>query len=125
YILPYSPSPTARRAHRVYLKNMLLSEASDNLLPSWAFFVTCVVNTDALRPTASRESFYEDETLQRTREELGDSLRQYLIDLQHEDPQRLHNLIALHFRAIKALAVHDDEFFAMFVDWLPFETSLG
>lgn len=125
YILPYSPSPTARRAHRVYLKNMLLSEASDNLLPSWAFFVTCVVNTNELRPTASRESFYEDETLRKTREALGAALRQYLIELRNEDPVRLHNLIALHFRAIKALAVHDDDFFAMFVDWLPFETSLG
>lgn len=125
YILPYTPSPTARRAHRVYLKNMLLSEASDNLLPSWAFFVTCVVNTNQLRPTASRESFYEDETLQATRESLGAALRQYLIDLKDRDPERLHSLIALHFRAIKALAVYDDEFFAMIVDWLPFETSLG
>lgn len=125
YILPYTPSPTARRAHRVYLKNMLLSEASENLLPSWAFFVTCIVNTNELRPTASRESFYEDEKLQGTREALGAALRQYLIDLKQRDPDRLHNLIALHYRAIKALAVYDDEFYAMFVDWLPFETSLG
>ncbi len=125
FILPYTPSPTARRAHRVYLKNMLLSEASENLLPSWAFFVTCIVNTNELRPTASRESFYEDEMLQMTRDSLGAALRAYLIDLKQSDPPRLHSLIALHFRAIKALAVHDDEFFEMFVDWLPFETSLG
>lgn len=125
YILPYTPSPTARRAHRVYLKNMLLSEASDNLLPSWAFFVTCVVNTNDLRPTASRESFYEDDTLQQTRDALGAALRGYLLGLKENDPERLRNLIALHFRAIKALAVYDDEFFEMFVDWLPFETSLG
>ncbi len=125
YILPYSPSPTARRAHRVYLKNMLLSEASENLLPSWAFFVTCIVNTNELRPTASRESFYEDDTLHQTREALGAALRSYLIALKNEDPQRLHSLISLHFRAIKALAIHDDEFYRMFIDWLPFETSLG
>ena len=125
YILPYSPSPTARRAHRVYLRNMLLSEASDNLLPSWAFFVTCVVNANDLRPTASRESFYEDETLNATREALGDALRGYLVNLRDNDPERLRALIAMHYRAIKALAVYDDDFFAMFVDWLPFETSLG
>ena len=125
FILPYTPSPTARRAHRVYLKNMLLSEASENLLPSWAFFVTCVVNTNELRPTASRESFYEDDTLQQTRDALGAALRGYLLGLKDHDPDRLRNLIALHFRAIKALAVYDDEFYEMFVDWLPFETSLG
>lgn len=125
YVLPYSPNPTTKRAHRVYLKNMLLSESSENLLPSWAFFVTCVVNTNALRPVASREAFYEDDTLQRTREALGGALRDYLIRLRQHDPQRLNALISLHYRAIKALASHDDEFFDIFIDVLPFETSLG
>jgi molecular chaperone HtpG len=125
YILSYSPNPTAKRAHRVYLKNMLLSEESDNLLPSWAFFVTCVVNTNTLRPVASRESFYEDETLQQTREALGDALRDYLIRLRKHDPERLQALITLHYRAIKALATHDDEFYEIIIDVLPFETSLG
>ena len=63
--------------------------------------------------------------IKETREALGDALRQYLIDLKHHDPQRLHALIALHFRAIKALAVYDDEFFELFIDLLPFETSMG
>lgn len=125
YILPYSPNPTAKRAHRVYLKNMLLSEASENLLPTWAFFVTCVVNTNGLRPVASREAFCEDDTLHQTREALGHALRDYLIDLRNHDPERLQALISLHYRAIKSLAIHDDEFFEIFIDVLPFETSLG
>lgn len=125
FILPYSPNPTAKRAHRVYLKNMLLSEASENILPSWAFFVTCVVNTHGLRPVASREAFYEDEMLHQTRDTLGKCLKNYLVNLRRHDPQRLQKLIAIHFRAIKALATHDDEFFAMFIDVLPFETSQG
>ena len=125
YILPFSPNPTAKRAHRVYLKNMLLSGASENLLPSWAFFVTCVVNTNTLRPVASREAFYEDDTLQQTRDALGGALRDYLIRLRRHDPQRLQALISLHYRAIKSLATFDDEFFEIFIDVLPFETSLG
>ncbi len=125
YVLPYSPNPTAKRAHRVYLKNMLLSEASENILPNWAFFVTCVVNTQGLRPVASREAFYEDEMLQHTRETLGSCLKDYLVSLRRHDPQRLQALIAIHFRAIKALATHDDEFFSIFIDVLPFETSQG
>lgn len=125
YVLPYSPNPTAPRAHRVYLKGMLLTESSENLLPRWAFFVTCVVNTQSLRPVASREAFYEDATLQETREALGESLRGYLIDLKRRDPRRLKSLISIHSRAIKALAVHDDEFYRMFIDLLSFETSLG
>lgn len=125
YVLPYSPAPGARSTHRVYLKDMLLGEEVQNLLPPWAFFVKCIVNAQNLRPTASRESFYEDQVLEATRELLAEQLRGYLIDLRRNDPQRLQEFIALHFTAIKSIAIHDDEFYELFVDWLPFETSRG
>lgn len=125
YVLSHSPNLAARQAHRVYLKNMLLTERADNLLPDWAFFVRCIVNAEDLRPTASREGFYEDMGLLGARESLGECLRDYLVGLSERDPERLVQLILLHHRAIKALAVHDDEFYRLFIDWLPFETSLG
>ncbi|HWE35467.1 MAG TPA: HSP90 family protein [Isosphaeraceae bacterium] len=125
FVLPESPSLATRRTHRVYLKNMLLSEDAEGLLPDWAFFVKCVVNADELRPTASRESFYEDEALAETREALGRALRDYLVGLADRDPKRLRRLIDLHHLSIKALAVRDDDFYRLFIDWLPFETSMG
>ncbi|HJT77298.1 MAG TPA: HSP90 family protein [Gemmataceae bacterium] len=125
YVLPFSPSLATRRTHRVYLKNMLLSESAENLLPDWAFFVKCVVNANDLRPMASREAFYEDEALAATREALGQCLRDYLVRLARQDPRRLQRLVGLHFLSIKALAVQDDEFYRLFIDWLPFETSMG
>jgi molecular chaperone HtpG len=125
FVLPYSPSLSSRKTHRVYLKHMLLSEKTEGLLPEWAFFVKCVVNAGDLRPTASRESFYEDEKLAATRERLGQQLRNYLIDLARENPERLKKLINLHFLSIKALAVADDDFFRIFINWLPFETNTG
>ena len=125
FVLPSSPSPASRQTHLVYLKNMLLSEQNEGLLPNWAFFVKCVINTNALRPTASRESFYEDITLAKTREELGNLLRTYLVGLAGSNPDRLRELIALHDLSLKALAIQDDEFCRLIIDWLPFETSLG
>lgn len=125
FILPFSGSLAAKRTHRVYVKQMLLSEKAENLLPDWAFFVKCVVNANGLRPTASRESFYEDKTLETARATLGTCLRDYLVRLGNEDRPRLEALIRLHFLALKALAVDDDEFFRLFADWLPMETSLG
>ena len=104
---------------------MLVSENADGLLPDWAFFVRCVVNTDALRPTASRDAFVDDEALDDARDALGDLLRDYLVGLASRDPRRLQRLIALHFLTFKALALHDDAFYALFVDWLDFETSHG
>jgi molecular chaperone HtpG len=125
YVLPYSASLAAKRSHRVYLKNMLLSETAENLLPDWAFFVKAVVNANDLRPTASRESFYEDDKLDAARDALGDCLRTYLAELAEKDPRKLDKLISLHAMAIKALAVQDDDFYRMVIDWLPFETSQG
>jgi molecular chaperone HtpG len=104
---------------------MLLSEQAEGLLPDWAFFVKCVVNANDLRPTASREAFYEDDKLAATRAELGEQLRRYLINLAQDDPQRLKKLLQLHFLSIKALAVDDQEFFRIVVNWLPFETNMG
>jgi molecular chaperone HtpG len=125
FVLPYSPSLATRRTHRVYLKHMLLSESAENLVPEWAFFVKCVVNANDLRPTASRESFYEDEKLEATRAALGRCLKDYLANLAKRDRKHLQRFIALHALSIRALAVRDDEFYRLFIDWLPFETSLG
>ena len=34
-------------------------------------------------------------------------------------------LIQLHLLSFKALAVDDDEFFQIFMKWLPFDTNMG
>lgn len=125
FVLPFSPSLASKKTHRVYLKNMLLSENAEGLMPDWAFFVKSIVNVNRLRPTASREAFYEDEDLLATRSALGSKLRNYLLDLAQNDPAKLRKLISIHYLSIKALAVEDDDFYRMFIDWLPFETTTG
>ncbi|QVL31337.1 HSP90 family protein [Telmatocola sphagniphila] len=125
FVLSHEVNLAAKRTHRVYLKNMLLSESADNLLPEWAFFVKAVVNANALRPMASRESFYEDEALDQTREELGNCLRRYLIQLADKRPEKFASFVELHYRALKALAAQDDEFFHLIIDMLPFQTNRG
>ncbi|CAL9439501.1 Chaperone protein HtpG [Streptomyces sp. enrichment culture] len=89
YVLPAAVSPAQRARHRVHLKGMLLTERAEQLLPDWAFFVRCVLDTDSLRPTASREALYEDETLAAVREALGERIRSWLTGLAAGDPQRL------------------------------------
>jgi len=125
YILPFAAGPASKQMNRVYLKNMLLAESVEGLLPDWAFFVKCVVNADRLRPNAARDAFYEDSVLRETRQTLGNCLRNYLVGLAENDRARLDTIIQLHYLPIKALAIEDDEFFRLFIDWLPFETTLG
>ncbi len=125
FVMAHPVHAGTRQSHRVYLKRMLLSTGAENLLPEWGFFVRCVLNANALTPTASRESFYEDRALALTRAELGDCLRSYLINLARTDPRRLNHFLDIHHLAIKALAVEDDQCLEVFANWLPFETSLG
>jgi molecular chaperone HtpG len=125
FVLPQPANPADGSRHRVYLKGMLLSDAAAGLLPEWAFFVRCVIDADGLRPTASRESLYEDETLALVRDNLGDRIRDWLARLAGEDPRRLAAFLAVHALGVKALARHDHELLRVMLDHLPFETTDG
>jgi molecular chaperone HtpG len=125
YVLPFAPSLAEPRRHRVYLKGMLVSDESTDIVPPWVFFVNCVVNAEKLRPTASREDLYDDELLASTREDLGNAIRIWLIHMAKSDPDRLTSLIGVHHRALKALAAEDDDVLAVFAEFLPFDTTIG
>jgi molecular chaperone HtpG len=125
FVLPHATSPSTRPAHRVHLKRMLLTDTADNLVPEWAFFVRCVIDTDSLRPTASRESLYDDEALAVARDAIGAQIREWISRLAAEDPHRLESFLAVHELGVKALARHDPELLAAMLPWLRFETTAG
>ncbi|WP_329189333.1 HSP90 family protein [Actinacidiphila glaucinigra] len=125
YVLPAAVSPAQRAGHRVHLKGMLLTDRADELLPEWAFFVRCVIDTDSLRPTASRESLYADETLAAVREALGERIRGWLTELAAGDRERLAQFLAVHHLGVKSLARHDAGMLRTMLPWLPFETTDG
>jgi len=125
FVLPMSANPAARGGHRVYLRRMLLAEDVDTLLPEWAFFVRCVVDTSELRPTASREALYEDDLLADTRDALGAQVRDWLVELAATDPTRLLEFLQIHHLGVKSLARHDDAMLRVVDQWWPMETSHG
>ena len=121
-----SPVPASiRQTHRVYLKKMLVSDRTEKILPDWAFFVKCVLNTNELQPTASREQFHEHALLDAARSELGDALKQYILNVAEKSPDQWEKIVSVHHLAMKALAVQDDEFFKVMIDQLPFYTTMG
>ncbi|HET9517392.1 MAG TPA: HSP90 family protein [Actinoplanes sp.] len=125
FVLPTAVNPATRGGHRVYLKQMLLSETVEGLLPEWAFFARCVVDATELRPTASREALYDDGLLEATREAIADQLRGWLVRLAASDPRRLADFLGIHHLGVKALALHDDEMLRLVEQWLPMETNVG
>ncbi|GIH07179.1 molecular chaperone HtpG [Rhizocola hellebori] len=124
-VLPMTANPAAKAGHRVYLKRMLLSEGVEGLLPQWAFFARCVIDASELRPTASRESLYEDGLLESVREQLGAQLRGWLVQLARHQPERMNRFLSIHHLGVKTLALQDEEMLRLVDQWWPMETNMG
>lgn len=125
YVLPYPVSLHEEKSHHVYLKHMLLSDKMDSILPSWAFFVSGVIHTVSLRPTASREALQENDLFHAVREELGDGIKRYMIGLAEREPELFQKIVTVHYRSLKAMAVEDSELYGLFIRYLKFETCFG
>jgi molecular chaperone HtpG len=125
FIVPYKIQFTGSKEHKIYLKRMFLCEQSGNLLPEWASFVKCIINTNTLKPTASRESLMDCEDLKIAKKELNSAFKDYLRLLSVANTNILEEIIGTHHLYIKALAAEDSELLKLFVDYIPFETNKG
>lgn len=125
YIMPYKVQFSGSKQHKIYLKRMYLCEQASNLLPEWTSFVKCIINTNDLRPTASRESLMDDDVMKEAKKELSNCFKDYLKVLMLNDIKKLSEIINIHHIFIKALAVEDRELLKMFIDYIPFETNKG
>lgn len=126
YIVPHKVQFTGNtKQNKIYLKRMFLCEEAKGLLPDWSTFVRCIINTNTLKPTASRESLMNDSLLIEAKKELTLCFKDYLKYITVTDPQKLNQIIKIHHLYIKALAVEDTELLKMFVDFIPFETNKG
>lgn len=121
FVLP-TADLAGRAGHRVYLHRMLLADGVPQLLPPWASFARCVVDTAQLRPTASREGLYEDVLLTSTRLALAAQLRNWLLRLE---PPVLHDFLQVHHRGVLALAREDDAVLRLLDGSWPLETNFG
>lgn len=125
YLSASPVSSSTMQQHKIYLKNMFITEDGKELVPKWAFFVQCFLNADMLTPTASREGFYRDTKLAKARALIERSIIDYLLMLSEVDPQHLKSIIVLHNTAIKSLAAENDRVFKLLFPFLVFSTNAG
>ncbi len=125
YVLPHPVSANAHHLHRIYLKNMLLTENGDRLLPEWAFFIRCIINTDKLTPTSSREDFYEDDVLEKARNEIAQCIGDYLESLEVHNERLLYEIVRTHHLAVKSIIASDDSVSDILLPCIIFQTTLG
>lgn len=125
YILPFTVSAASVRSHRIYLKNILLTEDGSAILPEWAFFVKCFFNTDKLSANASRENFYKNELLQKARDEISHCISSYLERTSIQNPVLLARIVSLHGNALKSVAAENEKLYKIFMPYFNFESSFG
>lgn len=125
YIYPFPTDINSRQTNHVYIKNMLIDEKSDSILPDWAFFVKAVISSDVLKPTASRESIYNDDNLASTRLGFEKSIRNYFRQIAQKTPSILEEIIGTHSLALKSFATSDNDFFELISNHLQFPSSIG
>jgi molecular chaperone HtpG len=113
----------AQQHHTVYLHRMYISGKASNVVPEWLFFAKCIINSKGLRPTASRETFYEDDVLETTREELGNCIIDYFCRIREQDPKLLELIISRHHIAIKLAAIGNEHFLKQIHGFIIFETN--
>lgn len=124
FIRPDRSTAWGAKSH-LYASGMFVGESVSRLVPDWATFVGCVLNSTGLGLTASREAIHEDARLEAARDEIGKVIRGRLVHLMRSDRDRFDGVMAVHDTEIRGLAVKDAEFLSLIVDLLDFETTLG
>ncbi len=111
--------------HKIFLKDMLITEDGKDLVPKWAFFTRCILASENLTPMASREGFVSDFRLSQARGDIEKSIFEYFVALSLYDVDMLKRLTSVHNVAIKSLAVENEKIYKLFFQFLTFSSNKG
>ncbi len=125
FISERQTSAAAMGRHKIFLKNMLITEDGKDLIPKWAFFTRCIIDAKHLTPMASREGFASDHALAKARNDIEKCLFDYFVSLSKFDVNKLKRLTMIHNVAIKSLAVENEQVYKLFFPFLAFSTNIG
>jgi molecular chaperone HtpG len=109
----------------VFVRGMLINDEERELLPAWAGFAGAVLESDALRPTASRESLQKDEIYAAVQAHVREALIEGLRGLASEQPATWRTVLRRHNEALLGASLCDPRLFELLCDELTVPTSQG
>ena len=109
----------------VYIRRMFITDSELDLLPHWARFVTGIIDSPALTPTASRESIRHDEAFYSIQRALEDQLLDHFQILAREYPKNWQQIIEAHSDLFKGWALESPNLFDIVADQIAFATNEG
>lgn len=109
----------------IFVRNMFITHQKRELLPVWAGFAGCVVVSERLTPTASREDIQSDEAFWQTQKVISQTLIAGLKKLASDEPQTWRRVLLRHNQALMGAAINDDALFEVLVKQLKLPTNMG
>ncbi len=109
----------------VFVRGMMISDDTRELLPRWAGFCGAVVETDELAPTASREDIQRDGNFDRAQTQIREALIEGLATLARRDVATWRRVLTRHNEALLGAALCDDRLFELIVEQATLPTSQG
>lgn len=113
------------RSVTVFVRNMYITDQARELLPDWAGFVGCMVESVSLTPTASREDIQKDREFDRLRSLIAETLVLGLKQLAIKEPETWRRILSRHNEGLLGAAVSEDRLFSVLRDELKLPTSDG
>lgn len=109
----------------VFVRNMFITHEGRKLLPLWAGFVGCIVESNQLIPTASREDIQKDDHYYELQSLLAETLINGLKHIAENEAENWRRILTRHNQALIGAAVNDDRLFELLQDELKLPTSFG
>jgi molecular chaperone HtpG len=109
----------------VFIRNMFITQKEKDLLPLWAGFTGCVINSESLTPTASRESIQTDGLYCKLQALIEESLLDGIKNLAVNEKRTWRRVLSRHNEALLGAAVSNNTIFNQFADDLKLATTEG
>ena len=109
----------------VFGRGMLLNDDARDLLPSWAGFISGVIESDRLTPTASREDLQKDDVYYAAKRAIEEALITGLAQVPKRHPEAWRRVLARHNDALLGASLCDDRLFDLLADSVHVRTSQG
>ncbi|UQZ91112.1 molecular chaperone HtpG [Deltaproteobacteria bacterium Smac51] len=109
----------------VFGRGMLLDDDARDLLPSWAGFISGVVESDRLTPTASREDLQKDDEYYAAQRAISEALVTGLARVARSQPESWRRVMARHNDSLLGAALADERLFDLLADSVNVQSSQG
>lgn len=109
----------------VFGRGMLLDEEARDLLPHWAGFISGVIESAHISPTASREDLQKDDVYYGTRDRLAEALTLGLANVAKTQPAAWRRVLTRHNEALLGASLCDDRLFDLLANSVRIPTSQG